>query len=170
MYNKTELSLQTKSNTPYSIDTNGVITNERTGKVVGGRIKNGYHLICVSGTWKPIHRYVAQTFIPRVEGKTHVNHINGIKSDNRVENLEWCTHAENMRHARDTGLWTPHVGTAHGRCKTTTDVIHQVCVLLTQGVTWGDVRDLNLDGITRSTFYAIKYRKIWKHISVEYDF
>lgn len=170
MYKKAELSLQTKSNTQYSIDTNGVITNESTSKVVGGRIKNGYHLICVSGNWRPIHRYVAQTFIPRVEGKTHVNHINGVKSDNRVENLEWCTPTENMRHARDTGLWKPHVGTAHGMCKTSESTVHRVCELLVLQQGWGTVKLENLEGVTRSTFYSIKYRKIWKHISAEYDF
>jgi hypothetical protein len=51
-----------------------------------------------------IHRLIATAFIERIEGKTHVNHINGIKSDNRIENLEWCTHAENMRHAIEKGL------------------------------------------------------------------
>lgn len=127
MYMKSELKLYTKSGTRYSIDTNGVVTNEDTGRVVGGRIKNGYHLICVSGVWKPVHRYVAETFIPKVEGKTYVNHINGIKSDNRVENLEWCTHTENMRHAWDTGLCKPHVGTAHGRCKTPESSVQRIC-------------------------------------------
>lgn len=170
MYIKSELKLDTKSGTRYSIDTNGVITNEDTGRIVGGRIKNGYHLICVSGVWKPIHRYVADTFIPKVEGKTYVNHINGIKSDNRVQNLEWCTHAENMQHARDTGLWTPQVGTAHGMCKTAESTVHRVCELLVLGTGWGDVRLLGLEGVTRSTFYSIKYRKIWKHISDKYNF
>ena len=170
MYMKSELKLNTKSGTRYSIDTNGVVTNEDTDRVVGGRIKNGYHLICVSGVWKPVHRYVAETFIPKVEGKTYVNHINGIKSDNRVENLEWCTHTENIRHARDTGLWKPSVGTAHGMCKTPESSVQRVCELLVLGAGWGDVQPLNLEGITRSTFYSIKYRKIWKHISDNYNF
>lgn len=59
----------------------------------------------VSKTYK-LHRLIAEMFIPKIEGKTQVNHINGIKDDNRVENLEWCNNAENQQHAWDNGLNT----------------------------------------------------------------
>lgn len=53
-----------------------------------------------------LHRILAQAFIPNVDCKPMVNHINGIKSDNRIENLEWVTNQENMVHAVKHGLVT----------------------------------------------------------------
>lgn len=52
-----------------------------------------------------VHRLVAKAFLPKVEGKNFINHKDGNKLNNHVDNLEWCTIKENNQHARDTGLW-----------------------------------------------------------------
>lgn len=64
-----------------------------------------------------IHRLVAMTYIENPNGYSEVNHIDGDKQNNRVDNLEWCTHSENIRHADRTGLRKNASGKDHYQSK-----------------------------------------------------
>lgn len=78
------------------------------GQIIKPKIDHDYYSVCLSKHGKiryyRVHRLVAFAFIVNPQNKPYINHIDGNKRNNRVENLEWCTASENNIHAMKTGL------------------------------------------------------------------
>ena len=94
----------------YYIDEEGRIYNSKRDRYLKPYCDNlGYLQVALSKEGKlhyfRVHRLVALSFLEPIAGKTYVNHKNGNKKDNRVENLEWCNNSENMKHAYATGCY-----------------------------------------------------------------
>lgn len=78
-------------------------------KILNGIIDGGYHKVTLGRARCRVHKLVMDAFSgPPTDHRTNVNHINGIKLDNRPTNLEWCTASENTKHAWNTGLCKGH--------------------------------------------------------------
>ena len=89
---------------------NGKVFYKRHAMFLKGSISRGYLKVylCKDGKviQRYIHRLVAEHFIPNLKNKKEVNHIDGCKTNNSLENLEWVTASENANHAWKTGLQT----------------------------------------------------------------
>jgi hypothetical protein len=109
-----------------------------------------------------VHRLVAEVFIPNPLNLPQVNHINGIKEDNRPENLEWCTAKYNMNHAVEIGLHSDGIGENNVSAVLTENQVREIRASKKYR---GYMNDLAAKyGVHKSTISLIVRRIKWKHI------
>lgn len=151
--------------TPYFVDTEGNVY--RNGKKLKGSMRNGYIRLDSSYNNKriqySIHRLVAELYIPNPENKPEVNHINGVKTDNRVDNLEWVSSTENMKHAYKLGLKKVLNGDSNGNSKLNEKQIAEIRQKYTprKYSTYKLAKEYN---VSQSVVFYIIKNIMWKHI------
>ena len=106
----------------YKVSNLGRVKRTKTNRILKNRLSTqGYIMVTLCKKSKPfnasVHRLIAEVFIENPLNKEQINHINGIKHDNRIENLEWVTSSENMVHAYETGLKTRESCARYGKRK-----------------------------------------------------
>lgn len=109
-----------------------------------------------------VHRIVAEHFIGNTESKPQVNHINGDKTDNSIENLEWVSHKENLDHAIKNNLTLKGEENRNSKLKDV-DVIN-IHSLLQKGIT---IKELSESyNVSYSTIDGIRTNRYWKHLNL----
>lgn len=103
----------------YEITRDGQVINKTNGHVLKPQPNGkGYLRVSIGGQLTFVHRLVAQKYIPNPNNYDQVNHIDGDKTNNSVDNLEWVTHAENVQNAINRGTAYQNLGgNINPKCK-----------------------------------------------------
>lgn len=153
-------------------DTGDVISVKRQG-TTGSALKhqimsNGYHRVTLRDNGRKqqfyVHRLVAEHFLQNPLNKPCVNHKDGNKGNNKIQNLEWCTYAENMTHAiRNQLSHTPHFcGEQHPMHKVSAEDVSIIRRMSADGT--DHVAIAKLFGITKEQVHNIVVKKHWKDV------
>ena len=133
---------------------------------------NPYYMVnfCVNGKHYSmlVHRLVAGAFVPNPERKPEVNHKDGNKSHNYVDNLEWVTPSENILHAYRTGLKHQNTGEKNHNTKIKQKDAELICKLLEENKL--SMREISeIIGCRKTIIMNILAKKAWREISEKYN-
>lgn len=156
------------------LDEEGNVYSALTGKKLKPTLTEfGYLKIVVveesTGKWvtRKVHRLVSEIFIENPLNKREVNHIDGIKTNNHVANLEWVSSRENKQHAWDMGLYTC-IGENHHNAEHSEEEIRDICQMLEDGFRQVDI--IRLKGVEKSLVADLNSGRRWTSISSDYKF
>ena len=151
----------------YLVNENGDIFSKKSNKLLKPReSKNGYLYVILYTNGKPktlkIHRLVAMTFLNNSNNLPQVNHIDGNKLNNNVDNLEWCTATQNNKHAWKLGSNENTRAAARQNCKNVGKIYGKI---------YGKLNAKHLDDNLKELFDDIFIRKLkTKDIAKKFNF
>lgn len=150
----------------YHVTREGLIYDLRKGKRKRTFFnRDGYEAVCLGRekrAIKQVHRLVGIAYVPNPQMLKELNHLDGVKKNNTVGNLQWCTRAENIRHALDTGLMVPKRGEECWGSKLTAGTVNEILEDMRKGIPTEEIAERF--GITRSYLYRIRNGKAWAHL------
>lgn len=154
----------------YTIFENGDIYNKFNKKLTPADNGSGYLIVNVKInnilTCKSIHRLLGENFLENKFNYSDINHKDGNRRNNNLENLEWCSHGDNIKHSYLLGNRSA-VGTNNANCKYNEEIVIEICILLSKNIKSSLIRDM---GYPYDLVRKIKSRRTWKHISSSYIF
>jgi hypothetical protein len=150
----------------YEVSDQGRVRRTMSGRVLRPRVRSGYTRAALGlpegRRDVSVHHLVLESFVgPRPDG-TECNHKNGVKTDNRPENLEWVSRVDNIRHGWDTGLYHASKGERNGRSKLTWDEARAI------RVSTGRVRDVGRQyGVSGYVVSQIRRGLLWAEDDID---
>jgi len=152
----------------YLISNEGRVFSYKSNKFLKpGKGSRGYLIVVLCnnsvGKSHTIHRLVALAFIPNPENKLTVNHIDSVRTNNHVSNLEWTTYSENNQHGYDFGFIKPVKGSKNVQSKLTESQVKEIRSLYKTGEYTQTVL-AKIFYVSQRLISNIVNRKKWVHI------
>lgn len=158
-----------EENSDYEVSNRGQVRSLKFGKIrplKGSVLPTGYVnvTLCSNGkeTGAYVHRLVAKAFLPNPSKYLTVNHKDGNKQNNLVDNLEWCTIRDNVQHALDTGL-NRVVGEDNGNATLTEEEVRAIRILYEIGIPNSVLA--RVFKVRDAAISKICLNQLWKHVS-----